>query len=313
MYLPYLRGKQYELIALRELVQSSVDFSNVCPIIEPVKSNLTPLEGTIKCLLDHQIKFILIMNPQVGDLKNRTLDLYKLYNQFEADKKQLIIPGFIISNENEFEKSFREIYDNELNYNGVALIHENKMNNFDNHLEKINSLNCIYNIVHVSHLFSLRRKRLSSLCTLNDWFNKQNKNSKYLDFPTEFFSSDYKYFIEEGCIGFSDYQTIGEQFSNLSGGPAYAVAIHLTYLDDKSKDVMVAHFVSESNDGPEDPGGKFREALEKLIQFVNEKKMESLAIDIYREYYRSGAYPGLGVVKKLSIMHHIEMMQKVLQ
>ena len=28
----------------------------------------------------------------------------------------------------------------------------------------------------------------------------------------------------------------------------------------------------------------------------------------FTKYYETGAYPGLGVVKKLSIMHHLEIM-----
>ena len=36
MYFPYLRGRQFELIALRELVGKDVLSSRITPIIEPV-------------------------------------------------------------------------------------------------------------------------------------------------------------------------------------------------------------------------------------------------------------------------------------
>ena len=47
MYYPYLRGKQFELIALREFAQQIQKEFHVCPIIEPVKSGLNSLKMAI--------------------------------------------------------------------------------------------------------------------------------------------------------------------------------------------------------------------------------------------------------------------------
>ena len=41
IYFPYLRGRQFELIALRELVEKGVLSSRITPIIEPVKLSST--------------------------------------------------------------------------------------------------------------------------------------------------------------------------------------------------------------------------------------------------------------------------------
>ncbi|WP_153052429.1 sce7725 family protein, partial [Streptococcus suis] len=41
MYFPYLRGRQYELIALRELLENDTLSKRVVPIIEPVKLSST--------------------------------------------------------------------------------------------------------------------------------------------------------------------------------------------------------------------------------------------------------------------------------
>lgn len=43
MYFPYLRGRQYELIAIRELVEKDRLSEKVVPIIEPVKISSTLL------------------------------------------------------------------------------------------------------------------------------------------------------------------------------------------------------------------------------------------------------------------------------
>lgn len=44
MYFPYLRGRQFELIALRELVEKDVLSSKIIPVIEPVKLSSTLLK-----------------------------------------------------------------------------------------------------------------------------------------------------------------------------------------------------------------------------------------------------------------------------
>lgn len=41
MYFPYLRGRQFELIALRELVEQGLIGENIIPVIEPIKPTST--------------------------------------------------------------------------------------------------------------------------------------------------------------------------------------------------------------------------------------------------------------------------------
>ncbi len=43
MYFPYFRGKQYELITIRDNA-SMIKDSGITPIIEPVKENLSSLK-----------------------------------------------------------------------------------------------------------------------------------------------------------------------------------------------------------------------------------------------------------------------------
>ncbi len=69
MYHPYLRGKQNELILLRENAKLLSD-AGMIPIIEPVKKNLAPLEKAIESLSKENVPFILIVNPRNGDFKN---------------------------------------------------------------------------------------------------------------------------------------------------------------------------------------------------------------------------------------------------
>lgn len=67
MYQPYIRGKQFELIGIRELTTSVLlpNKQKVSPIIEPVKNSST-LKTTLKELAGNDINFTVIANPQVG-------------------------------------------------------------------------------------------------------------------------------------------------------------------------------------------------------------------------------------------------------
>jgi hypothetical protein len=59
MYYPFLRGRQNELLAIKELLQQSAFSERILPIIEPVK--LTPtLVNTIESLANDNRKVILI-------------------------------------------------------------------------------------------------------------------------------------------------------------------------------------------------------------------------------------------------------------
>ncbi len=49
MYFPYLRGRQFELIALRELIDEGLIGDKIVPIIEPIKPTAT-LVKTLKIL-----------------------------------------------------------------------------------------------------------------------------------------------------------------------------------------------------------------------------------------------------------------------
>ncbi|WP_234357958.1 sce7725 family protein, partial [Pectobacterium versatile] len=66
MYYPYFRGKQFELIAIRETAGTMAQ-AGFIPIIEPVKETLNGLEKTLKAICEAEGKAIVIVNPSYGD------------------------------------------------------------------------------------------------------------------------------------------------------------------------------------------------------------------------------------------------------
>ena len=311
MYFPYLRGKQFELIALRELGSfMSVNNHKLSPIIEPVKISST-LKNTLKNLKDNNINFNIVLNPQVGDLIAETDKIIEIIKSELSDYSNYQL-GII------FEKTFvlnellEKVRASNLNPNGFSLIHNVVIAN-----ENLFSIKerceaifpVIYNVINFDKTNSNRRynRNFSSdtLVSLADYFSSQIKNSAYLDLESVF-TEEHLFYLQEGYVGFGDFLTIGDNYSE-SGFMPYAVAIHISYAD-KSGKINVKHFVSDSNGDTSDIGGKFAEANNKLVAWCDEKNINTSAILEFRNLSDSGHFPGLGVIKKLSIINHIELM-----
>jgi hypothetical protein len=118
-------------------------------------------------------------------------------------------------------------------------------------------------------------------------------------------------YYTDGYVGFSDYSIVGQEYQE-SGFAPYAVAIHIVYFD-REDNLRIHHFVSDSNDDINDPAKKFYEAVSKLVEWNASMHLETEGIKMFEELHRTGAYPGLGVVKKLSIMHHLQLMGEYLE
>ena len=85
------------------------------------------------------------------------------------------------------------------------------------------------------------------------------------------------------------------------------------YLGDKNE-LRVHHFVSDSNANISDPARKFGEAMEKLVNWDRLEKVEKTkGLMGLINYYENGKFPGLGMIKKFSLMHHVELMGKYLE
>ena len=75
MYYPYLRGKQYELLALREFAHTlGKTDSKIFPIIEPVRKNKSSLVKAASVLSENDINFGIILNPEFGECKSEILN-----------------------------------------------------------------------------------------------------------------------------------------------------------------------------------------------------------------------------------------------
>ena len=309
MYLPFLRGKQFELLALRELAALPLIAAKISPIIEPVKKDLKSIETAIKALCQINVPVQLVVNPEQGELKRNYDPIFDSISRLNALGINNILPTYLIGNERDFQFFRNSATAKNYLETGYSLIHLNQIASGAELKTIANSSNLRFNVIHVNHLIAIKRGYpLGSLAFLSDPFVKQKRNVDYEDSEDEIFSSDCFYYVAEGFAAFADYLTIGAEY--IEGGMLpYAVVIHLTYKDRDSENIRIKHFLSDSNLDSSDTAGKFGEAIGKLVSFINTENIHTMASEQFRDYYNRGAFPGLGVIKKLSIMHHIELIQ----
>lgn len=307
MYFPYLRGRQFELIALRELIENGLIGKKVVPILEPIKPTST-LAKTLRIYSEKKHLHALVVNPAVGEFisnikkKDRNSDeaVNEIYNDL---KSKFLIRAYIIKQGT--SNSLMKRTDLE-----ELMIINPKRDCMEEYLKIYDTIEPLYTLLPDDRTFS--RKAPKSKIMFEDRFSKATKNADYSKNIDEFFSEDHLYYANEGFKGFSDYTIVGAEYKE-SGFAPLAVAIHIVYFD-KNKVLRVHHFVSDSNDDYNDPAGKFGEALAKLVQWVAENNVpKTMGLQAFLDCYEEGKYPGLGTVKKYSIMHHLELMNMFLE
>ncbi len=310
MYFPYFRGKQYELITIRDNA-SMIRESGIIPVIEPVKENLSSLKKAISGLTKVDGKFILIVNPKHGDLKNNPKPLFEELIDKEPDINKGLILGYTV----DYRSNLLDIEDflKEHDKYKIAIIHYGfpKSRDLANYLITFSNVKKHIFIDGYSGKLYQRHFKSSERILIRDGFQLR-KNVEHPD--NEHFSDLHITFKDEGMDGFGDFLIVGDDYME-TGGPAYTVAIHLTYLDEE-KDMYIRHFLSDRTDSPVDPAGKFLEALGKLITWVDDIDYSGFDSNAYKEFcslHERRHFPGLGYIKKLSMQHHIELLSDYLK
>lgn len=307
MYFPFLRGKQYELILLRENADL-LAANNITPIIEPVRSGLSPLRRSLSEIFSAGASAIVIANPSVGDFSSNTAPLLDFLREQESDWDRLVTAVGIGPTTNTDTLSIAQ------EFTRPAAFHVRQVEDKALIGQLSRDINIHYHIFDDEQCGKLYRAKFNNAVgtavLLRDGF-AQRRNADYAEH--EHFSDLHATYSQEGVDGFGDYLIVGSQYQE-GGGPAYAVVIHLTYVDDDD-DMQICHFKSSRNDSPADPGGKFHEALAELIRALDGKIYPietTAAVEEFRDLHMRGHYPGLGYVKKLCMQHHIETMARFL-
>jgi len=256
MYHPFFRGKQFELIAIRETA-NLMAASGFVPIIEPVREALSGLNRALNAICDANGRAVVIVNPYHGDHSEDGESISSLLNDGYLDKEG-ITAGILLKEDMSLDAAY-ECYEEHKDHS-PTFIHAGFTEPKALADKLGDDLKISQHVFFERHCGKLYWKHFkgSTRILLRDGFQRR-KNADYP--PIEKFSDLHVTFEEEAMNGFGDFLMVGDDFVE-GGGPAYAVAIHLTFIDPTKDDVMyVNHFVSTTKDTPTDPAGKFGQAI----------------------------------------------------
>jgi hypothetical protein len=312
MYHPYFRGKQYELITVRETA-SLLKEAGFRPIIEPVRETLGGLQKALDALVEVDGRAVVIVNPHHGDLSEDGGSLTELLKAEFRDNPKNVSAGILLK-QGMTVKGAYDCFKTHADHS-PTFIHAG-FTEAKGLVEKLGKQTKEQSHVFVDRfcgkLYQRHFQGAHRVLVKDGFQRKRNRDYEFI----EPFSDLHVTFPDEGMDGFGDFLIVGDDYSE-TGGPAYAVAIHLTFIDPDQDDAMqIYHFVSERQDTPKDPAGKFAEALGKMIETLDKPKSKVLETDAVREYrqlHEDGHFPGLGYVKKLSMKHHIETLADYLK
>lgn len=320
MYFPYLRGRQNELLCLRELLDAGKLSSKVIPIIEPVKFSSTLFSTLTKFIeMGHQV--IVIRNPEVGSFRKESGDMIKnIEKESDEKKKEKIrktLEGYKeVWNNPQIQKAY--LVDDDV----ISMVREKKLDAKDVVMINIKKGNYRYYEEYGEEIigkYTVVPKGgdfediiEDDIIILEDSYRKAKRNIDYIENPDELFSRNHIVYKKRGFVGFSDFSMVGNDFDE-SGFAPLAIAIHIMYFGNRDE-LKIHHFVSESNESISDPARKFEEAMNKLVSWENFDIIpKTIGLDNLIECYNIGKFPGLGVIKKYSLMHHIQMMGEYLE
>lgn len=315
MYFPYFRGRQYELLALKELAKSNLLGKSIIPVVEPVKlvrkddkfivpyKMIPSFDIMVKAFVESKHTIAFIYNPAVGDLSALPESISSLNAYLTV---QEIIPAIITNDSTSICIANLEV--NSVSKSSLLAVCDNR-DSLSVYAREFGSVSPRFTLFPEDR--KIRRAVQHNKVMLEDKFIKQQRNADYSG--DEFFSEDHLFFADEGYIGFGDYSVIGNNYTEGGWAPR-AVALHIVYFADDNT-LRIRHFVSESDrEDISDVAGKFYEAVTQLADWYSNGQERQLTsgLRILLDHYHNRTYPGLPTIKKLSIMHHLELMGKFL-
>jgi hypothetical protein len=304
MYFPLLRGKQNELLALRELLKEGKLSKKIIPIIEPIKAS-----PSFRILLQDFSR----ENRNLAVIQNSKLARYLGFkdnneiNEIKSSKE--FIPAYLLYKDNDCGIINQRLKNK---YHMIILDEKSEIN-----IKKIITSDTLL-IIDTNNremMHDAKKENFSRIIELHDVYDKKDRNQDYAEDQDQLFSVEHLLYKEDGLYGFSDYSVIGSNYDEAGFAPK-AVAIHIVYFDSDNK-LRIRHFVSDSNEDIHNPANKFKEALKKLIDWYDsdlfdKAKNDSSALNEFKNLFLAGAYPGLGIIKRLAIKHHLEILGKFL-
>ena len=311
MYFPYLRGKQFEILAVRE--SGFLSSNRIVPIFEPTTdTGERSTRNRYKRIAENEFRFAVIINSDNGTPPPAPSATIQMINDIESRVPGMVIPAFEIRAGQPISQL--KDFSTEFAVQQRIIIHRNHTHS-QTDIDKA----LAYLPQPAVHIFLdggvpltlIRGITAAGKILLRDGFKRCVPNATY---PSKSNFDDLLFnYKSRGYDGFADFSIIGDVYSP-GGGAAKHVAIHLTENRDDTT-IVTNHFVSTTPPQKGDTQAKYFSALQLLASHAGQPLSASLNTQGMREYYRSNAnghFPGLGKLKQWSIMHHMESIDSTL-
>jgi hypothetical protein len=304
MYIPYLYGRQEELRALEDLAPSLAQHGRVVPLIEPTEEQPL-LHAKISAARAAGANLMVVANPTRGDLANPTA-------------AAAVIAGLTpdIADTTHVRPIFRESPMQGLpELQQFLLQYPNRPIGVVLTTDTIAGAALTQSLAKRDYLVLFAPEVDPALYSgavpqnrsvvISDNFPGRTRNIDYSVAVDELFGDDLLTWRGSGWAGFSDFTILPPASFAASGGPALAIAIHLTYM--KGSAMWVRHFVSGAGTrGQNAP--KWAVILPQLNTviaanpglFDNTKGLQAFVTQA------GGSYTNLGTSKRQQIGHHVE-------
>jgi hypothetical protein len=305
MYFVILRSKQSEMLALRDLVDEIVENGEIVPIIEPMANDRT-LDIALDRFVDATLEFCMIGNPERGELQNLPLATIK-EQVFDAHLEEYdnVIATLYVGGATTTEgiEEFINLYEPRARayfFTGQtsAAVVDAIVADEPQYVMFLRSAGIARAVQD--------RFAAEIVVDVVESFVGRLKNS---DFPDdEFFSDQHLTTPNEHAEHFGDYSIIPRGLA--TGWAPYCVVIHYVYKrHDEGDALWIKHYKSDTNDSPDDPAGKYREALDKLIAdlpTLGDDNRTRVTAQFEGDDTRDH-YPALATLKRRGIVHHLEL------
>ena len=196
MYFPYLRGRQFELIALRELLEGERIGENVIPIIEPVKPSSTLLK-TLETFVKNGRKIAVVFNPTVGDFAKKLKEMREEDSKVANELYDLLYQNANVIKSYIMNHSILPEIKREADKSKYLIINLNR-DSLDDFLDVYEDTLPQFTLIPDDRAF--RRVIADSKVLFEDNFNKQARNIDYIDNQDEFFSDSHLYYQNQNII-----------------------------------------------------------------------------------------------------------------
>lgn len=305
MYMPYLHGKQEELFALLDLGSTLTQV--VVPIVKPV--NLSPPNQRRLARIAANSRFALITNSDKGRPGQRPTyaSVAAALAAAPLSNAARVFPAFEIRGDSSLAELTTFAADHSARR--CVLVHKGHAFGPGDLAGPLSALSM--DPVHVFVEPGVAAGAFTSLpavarVVIRDGFAARERNADYP--PQSAFDDLVRQYAARGFDGLGDFCMIGDRYS-AGGGKARAVALHIT--EDTGVALKMNHFVSTTPDV--DVPTMYAQARDALAANIGSPPRVGLDTEGVRAYIRDPVFHGLGRAKRWSAMHHIELVQSILQ